>query len=42
MTALLTMDEAAKELRVSRRWFHDFIQDYPYYRKFSLPKMSPV
>jgi hypothetical protein len=39
MTALLTMDEAAKELRVSRRWFQDFIQDYPYYRKVGRKKL---
>src|SRR5215831_20536395 len=29
---LYTMDEAAVEMRVSRRWLQDFIQQYPYYR----------
>ena len=27
-----TMNEAAKELRVSRRWLQDFLKDHPYYR----------
>src|SRR5262245_14994901 len=39
MTALLTMDEAAKELRVSRRWLQDFIQDHPYYRTAGRKKL---
>src|SRR5262252_3131189 len=29
---LLTMVEAAKELRASRRWLQEFIKHHPYYR----------
>src|SRR5262249_15093889 len=39
MTALLTMDEAAKELRISRRWLQDFIKRYPYYRTVGRKKL---
>jgi excisionase family DNA binding protein len=38
-SALHTMDEAAKKLRVSRRWLQDFIQDHPYYRMAGRKKL---
>src|SRR5215813_8308240 len=38
ITALYTMDEAAKELRVSR-WLQDFIQRHPYYRMVGRKKL---
>jgi len=36
---LFTMDEAAVEMRVSRRWLQDFIQDHPYYRLVGRKKL---
>lgn len=39
MTDLLTMDEAATKLRISRRWLQDFIQDHPYYRTAGRKKL---
>jgi excisionase family DNA binding protein len=39
MIALYTMDEAAKELRVSRRWLQEFIQRHPYYRTVGRKKL---
>jgi hypothetical protein len=33
------MDEAARELRVSRRWLQDFIQRHPYYRSAGRKKL---
>src|SRR5688572_243071 len=39
MTALLTMDEVAAELRVSRRWLQDFVQEFPYYRHAGRKKL---
>src|SRR5262245_66361965 len=39
MTALHTMDEVAGKLRKSRRWFQDFLQDHPYYRRAGRTKL---
>src|SRR6185436_3297790 len=39
MTALFTMDEAASELRISRRSLQDFLRVHPYYRTFGRRKL---
>ena len=38
-SALHTMDETARQLRVSRRWLQDFIQCHPYYRNAGRKKL---
>ena len=39
LECLYTMDEAAKKLRISRRFLQDIIKDHPYYKAFGSKKL---